>query len=62
MKYGRICKRLEPKGDINRFTKKKRLMNAILGEFDFGKSQGSIKKVIDRTVWYRSDKFIGFEL
>ena len=34
MKYGRLCKRLQPHGDIERFTKKKMLMNAILGQFE----------------------------
>ena len=34
MKYGRLCKRLQPHGDIERFRKKKMLMNAILGQFE----------------------------
>ena len=34
MKYGRLCKLLKPHGDIDRFTKKKMLMNAILGQFE----------------------------
>ena len=34
MKYGRLCKLLQPHGDIERFRKKKMLMNAILGQFE----------------------------
>ena len=33
MKFGDICKSLQPHGDIKRFMKKKELMNAIIGKF-----------------------------
>ena len=33
MKFGDICKKLQPHGDIERFMKKKELMNAIIGKF-----------------------------
>lgn len=33
MKFGDICKILQPHGDIERFMKKKELMNAIIGKF-----------------------------
>ena len=33
MKFGDICKTLQPHGDIERFMKKKELMNAIIGKF-----------------------------
>ena len=33
MKFGDICKILQPHGDIERFMEKKELMNAIIGKF-----------------------------
>ena len=33
MKFGDICKKLRPHGDIERFMQKKELMNAIIGKF-----------------------------
>ena len=33
MKFGDICKKLQPHGDIKRFLKKKEIMSAIFGKF-----------------------------
>ena len=33
MKFGDICKKLQPHGDIQRFLQKKEIMNAIFGKF-----------------------------
>ena len=34
MKFGEICKRLQPSGDINAFMVKKELMSSIFGKFE----------------------------
>ena len=37
MKFGEICKKLQPSGDINAFMVKKQLMSSIFGKFFWSK-------------------------